>query len=51
MSKFKEFQLDGCISVDGEMDEDEFMDEFMELIESKGWFYGGGINGYREESE
>lgn len=50
MAKFEEFQLDGCISFNGEeMDETKFMNAFLELIESKGWFYGGGINGYRKE--
>ena len=49
MAKFKEFQLNGCISMNDEVDEDAFVDEFFDLLESKGWFYGGCIDGYREE--
>lgn len=45
----KEFKLDGCISFEGDMDEDTFLDEFVALIESKGWYYGGGIEEYRED--
>ena len=49
MAKFKEFQLNGCVSMNDEVDDDDFIDEFFALLESKGWFYGGCIDGYREE--
>ena len=42
--KAKEFYFDGCVNVSEEMSHDQFMDEFLELIESKGWLYGGGIS-------
>ena len=39
----KEFEINGCIEVPPEMTADEFMDTFIELIESKGWVFGGGF--------
>ena len=51
MANFKEFQFDGCMSVPEEMDEDAFIEKFLEIIEELGWLYGGGINRYREEKE
>ena len=36
MAKFKELQLNGCISMNDEVGEDAFVDEFFELLESKG---------------
>ena len=51
MANFKEFQLDGCISVPEAMDEDTFIDKFLELIEDMGWLYGGGLNGYKEGND
>lgn len=44
----KEFTLDGCISFEGDMDEDTFMEEFLALIETKGWYYGGYIGEYND---
>lgn len=49
--KFEEFELKGCIAVPKEMSLAAFFDEFTELIESKNWTYGGGLNGYVEEKE
>lgn len=51
VDKFKEFVLEGCINVPEEMDENTFFDEFITMIESKNWIYGGGLNGYVEKSE
>ena len=46
----KEIQIDGCIEIPPEMSLDAFMELFLELIESKGWLFGGGfheiIDGY-----
>lgn len=40
MSNTKEFELDGIITT-GDISEEEFFQQFIELIESKGWSYGG----------
>ena len=37
----KEFEINGCIEVPPEMTADEFFDAFIEMIEAKGWFFGG----------
>jgi hypothetical protein len=46
----KEFEINGCIEVPPEMSANEFFDTFIELIESKGWFFGGDfreiVDGY-----
>lgn len=45
----KEFTLDGCVTVPADMTEEQFIDEFLKLIESKDWFYGGSIGLYEEK--
>ena len=39
----KEFEINGCISVTPDVTEDEFWDAFIGFIESKGWYFGGGV--------
>lgn len=39
----KEFEIQGCIEVPPETTENEFWNEFIEFVESKGWSFGGGI--------
>lgn len=45
----KEFKIDGCISVPEDLSEEEFWNQFIDLIESKSWLFGGGINEYIEK--
>lgn len=46
----KEIEINGCVEIPPEMTMDEFYDEFLNFIESKGWYFGGGfkeiIDGY-----
>ena len=46
----KEIEINGCIEIPPEMTMDEFTDAFIELIESRGWYFGGGfreiVDGY-----
>ena len=39
----KEIEIQGCIEVPPEMTLDEFTDVFIQFVESKGWFFGGGL--------
>lgn len=39
----KEFEIQGCIEVPPETTENEFWNDFIEFVESKGWSFGGGI--------
>lgn len=39
----KEIEINGCIEIPPEMTMDEFTDAFIEWIESKGWYFGGGF--------
>lgn len=50
------FAINGDIETDEDIDEDTFTDMLMELIESKGWSFGGSIlesdeSDYDEESD
>lgn len=39
----KGVKIDGMIFAnEGDVDLDEFLDAFIEFVESKGWFFGGG---------
>ena len=51
----KEIEIHGCIEIPPEISAEEFFDTFIELIESKGWFFGGGfreiVDGYYVNSD
>jgi len=40
----KEIEINGCVEIPNEITVDEFSDAFIEWIESKGWWFGGGFN-------
>ncbi len=40
----KEFEIQGCISVDRDLSLDEFWEIFIEFVETNHWYFGGGIN-------
>ena len=46
----KEIEIQGCVTVPEEVSMDEFIDEFIALIEKNEWIFGGGyktiIDGY-----
>ncbi len=39
----KEIEINGCIEISPGTTLDEFTDAFIEWVESKGWFFGGGF--------
>ena len=39
----KEFEIIGCIEVQPEVTEDEVLVELIKFVESKGWYFGGGV--------
>lgn len=39
----KEIEISGCVEISPEITMDDFTDEFIEWIESKGWYFGGGF--------
>ena len=49
IKKTIEIQINDCVEVD--VTEEEFTEEFISWLESKGWFFGGGINQYKEDKE
>ena len=46
----KEIEINGCVEIPPEMTMDDFTDEFIRFVESKGWIFGGGfqeiVDGY-----
>ena len=40
----KEIEINGCVEIPKELTMDAFTDAFIEWIESKGWYFGGGFN-------
>ena len=46
----KEIEIGGCIIVPRDIPKDEVIDAFIDWVESKGWFFGGGfkeiVDGY-----
>ena len=45
----KEIETGGCIEVLDEITMDEVSDAFVEFIESKGWYFGGGFHELPDE--
>ena len=39
----KEIEINGCVEIPPEMTMDAFWDTFIAFIESRGWYFGGGI--------
>ncbi|GIN93268.1 hypothetical protein J22TS1_43190 [Siminovitchia terrae] len=45
-------KIEGVIySLDGNLGHDEFLDEFLQFIENKGWHFGGGSHQVDEEGQ
>ena len=44
-------ELDGCVYATNSEDisEEDFSNAFLEFIENKGWYFGGGLNQIDEE--
>ena len=40
----KEIKINGCVEIPSTISADEFADAFIEWIESKGWYFGGGFD-------
>ena len=40
----KEIEINGCVEIPCDMSADEFIDAFIKWIESKSWYFGGGVN-------
>lgn len=44
-----EFIVNGCVEVPKEMTGEEFYNEFIGFVESKGRYFGGTINEFKDE--
>ncbi len=47
----KLIEVSGGMEIPDEMTIDEFTDIFLELIESKGWYFGGGFSEIIDETD
>ena len=39
----KEIEIGGCLIVPSDVTKDEVIDAFIQWVESKGWYFGGGF--------
>lgn len=44
-------EISGIVEVNDNVDIYRFLDEFIDFIESKGYYYGGGLNEVDEDGE
>lgn len=42
----KEIEINGCISIQNDLTHDEFLEKFINFIETNGWYFGGGTRVY-----
>lgn len=47
--KTKEIKIEGCIDVPKGLSVEEFTDKFISFLERNGWYFGGGIEEYKED--
>ena len=47
----KEIEIGGCIEVPDEITVDEVTDAFIDFIEAKGWYFGGGFQEITDEDD
>ncbi|MEK5446720.1 hypothetical protein [Paenibacillus sp. FSL R7-0331] len=48
----KGIRIEGFIfAKDGDIDPDEFYETFIDLMEAKGWLFGGGVRSSNEDEE
>lgn len=40
----KEIEIQGVVTIPNGISNDEFLDAFLDFLESKGWSFGGGVN-------
>jgi hypothetical protein len=38
----KEIEINGCVSLPSNVSHNEFLDKFIEWVDSNGWTFGGG---------
>ena len=48
-SDTREIKIHGCCEVPKNIPFEEFYDKFIEFVESNGWYFGGGINEFKEK--
>lgn len=44
----REIQISGTITVPENIESDQFLDEFLSWVESKGYYFGGSIKDYED---
>jgi hypothetical protein len=47
----KSFNIDGLITVDENWNEEQFLNEFLQFLDLKGWVFGGNVSEYTEEQD
>lgn len=42
----KEIKIDGCVVIPEHITHDEFLEKFINFVESNGWYFGGGTEAF-----
>ena len=51
MKKYKLVKIDGMLEVPEHLTSDEVLDQFIEWVESRAFFFGGGVNPCEEDKK
>ncbi len=46
-----EIEIIGCVEVQDNITVDEFSEKFIDFLESNGWYFGGSIEEYKEDTD
>lgn len=46
-----EIEINGCVEVEDNVDLNSFSEKFIDFLESNGWYFGGSIDEYKEDTD
>lgn len=44
-----EIEIEGCLTVPNKISLDDVTDIFLKFVESRGWYFGGGFNEFKDD--
>ncbi len=44
-----EIEIEGCLTVPDKISLDDVTDIFLKFVESRGWYFGGGFNEFKDD--
>lgn len=46
-----EIEINGCVKAEDTVDLNLFSEKFIDFLESDGWYFGGSIDEYKEDTD